>query len=345
MKAVIYCGPGDVRVEDVPLPEAGADELRVKVDACAVCGTDLKTYKHGNPRIKPPLVMGHEFTGLVETVGSNVEGFIVGERVVMATSISCGRCRYCLQGWRNLCVDLAPMGFTYPGGMAEYTVVPSRGIANGHVVKVPPGIPAEQAALSEPLSCAVNAVGQCNLRGGEVVLVIGGGPMGLMNACVARAKGAGKIILAEVSPARLAQAAQFGCDVLVSPEKEDLAARVKGLTEGLGADVVIVAAPAAKPQEMALDLVRRRGTVCLFASLPVGQSMLQLDSRKIHYNELRVIGSSDSTADHVREAVRLMACGAVPTGKLASHTLPLDGIFKAYDLMTSGEALRVILKP
>jgi L-iditol 2-dehydrogenase len=109
--------------------------------------------------------------------------------------------------------------------------------------------------------------------------------------------------------------------------------------------VAIVAAPAIAPQETALDLVRRRGTVCLFASLPVGQCTLRLDSRKIHYGELRVIGSSDSTAEHVREAVRLMACGTIPAAKLASHVLPLDGIFQAYDLMTSGEALRVVLKP
>lgn len=345
MKAVVYYAPGDVRVEDVPMPQPRAGEIRVKVDACAVCGTDLKSYKHGNPRIKAPLVMGHEFTGLIDAIGPRVEGFAEGERVVMATSISCGQCRYCREGWRNLCVDLAPMGFTYPGGMAEYTVVPALAIENGHVVQVPPGIPAEQAALAEPLSCAVNAVRQCGVRRGDVVVVVGAGPMGLMNACVARATGAGTVILAEVSDARLAQAAQFGCDVLVNPEKEDLIQRVKDLTGGLGADVAIIAAPAAKPQEMAPDLVRRRGTICLFASLPVGQSMLQLDSRKIHYGELRVIGSSDSTADHVREAVSLMASGTIPAARLASDVLPLDAVFRAYELITSGEALRVVLKP
>lgn len=345
MKAVVYYAPGDLRVEDVPDPRAGPDEIRVKVDACAVCGTDRKSYQHGNPRIKAPLVMGHEFTGLIDTVGPRVEGFAIGERIVMATSISCGRCRYCREGWRNLCLDLAPMGFTYPGGMAEYTVIPGRAIDNGHVVKVPPDIPAEQAALAEPLSCAVNAVNQCGLRRGDTVVVVGAGPMGLMNACVARAKGAARIVLAEVSQARLAQAAEFGCDVLVNPDMEDLAGRVKELTGGLGADVAIVAAPAAAPQEIALDLVRKRGTICLFASLPVGQSTLRLDSRKIHYGELRLIGSSDSTGQHVREAIELMASGTIPMARLASHVLPLDGIFRAFELMSSGAALRVVLKP
>ncbi len=345
MLAVRYYAPGDIRIEEVPTPEASPGELRVRVDACAVCGTDLKSYQHGNPRIQAPLTMGHEFTGLIDTVGDGVTGFAVGDRIVMATSISCGQCRYCRSGWRNLCVDLAPMGFAYPGGMAEYVVIPERAVVNGHVVQVPDGVPAEQAALSEPLSCAVNAVRQCQVQKGDVVAVLGAGPMGLMNACVARAMGAGTIVLSEIAAPRLAQAAPFGCELLIDASREDLVQRVKQATGGLGADVVIVAAPAAQPQELALDLVRKRGTVCLFASLPVGQSMLQLDSRKIHYGEIRMIGSSDSTAQHVREAVELMATGSVPAARLATHTLPLDGIFQAFDLMITGEALRVVLKP
>jgi L-iditol 2-dehydrogenase len=345
MLAVRYYAPGDIRIEEVPTPEASSGELRVRVDACAVCGTDLKSYQHGNPRIQAPLTMGHEFTGLIDSVGDSATGFSVGQRIVMATSISCGQCRYCRSGWRNLCVDLAPMGFAYPGGMAEYVVIPERAVVNGHVVTVPEGVPAEQAALSEPLSCAVNAVRQCQVQQGDVVAVLGAGPMGLMNACVARARGAGTIVLSEIAAPRRAQAVPFGCDLLIDPSREDLVQCVKQATGGLGADVVIVAAPAAQPQEVALDLVRRRGTVCLFASLPVGRSMLQLDSRKIHYGEIRVIGSSDSTAEHVREAVELMAAGAVPAARLATHSLPLDGIFQAFDLMISGEALRVVLTP
>ena len=137
MRAVVYYAPQDVRNETRPVPTAGAGELRVKVDACAVCGTDLKSYVSGNPRLKAPIVMGHEFTGLIDTVGEGVEGFSVGDRVVMATSISCGECYYCKRGWNNLCVDLAPMGFSYHGGMAEYTVIPARALKNGHVIKVP----------------------------------------------------------------------------------------------------------------------------------------------------------------------------------------------------------------
>jgi L-iditol 2-dehydrogenase len=346
MKAVVYHAPGDIRVEELPVPVCGPDELLVQVDACAVCGTDLKSRKHGNPRIKAPLTMGHEFTGRVQQVGPRaVGGLAAGDRIVMATSISCGDCFYCRRQWPNLCDDLAPMGFSYPGGMAQYVVIPARALRNGHVVKTPRDMVPEHAALSEPVSCAVNSLSQCELQPGDTVLVLGAGPLGLMNACVAKGLGAGKIILSEVNQRRLAQARTVGCDVLVNPIEEDLAERVMDETGGRGADIAIVAAPAAAPQQQAVHLVRKRGTVVLFASLPKGASLLHVDSRPIHYCELRVVGTSDSAPWHVERAVELLASGVVPGDKLATHTLPLGGIEEAFKLMGSGEALRVVLQP
>lgn len=345
MKAVVYHAPNDVRVEDVARPSCGAGELLVKVDACAVCGSDLKSFRHGNPRIKPPLTMGHEFSGVVEQFGEGVSGLAAGQRVVMATTVSCGQCAYCRRGWRNICADLAPMGFSYPGGMAEWVLIPARALRNGHVVKVPPGVKAEHACLAEPVSCAVNSMANSNLAAADAVVVLGAGPMGLLNVAVARAMGAGKIILAEVNEKRLAMAEGFGADVLVNPSREDLARRVLAETGGLGADVAIVAAPARRPQEQALGLVRRRGTVCLFASLPKGDSELTIDSRTVHYGELRLVGSSDSTPEHVTTAVELIASGKVPSDRIVSHVLPLDRVHEAFALMEAGEALRVVLKP
>lgn len=345
MKAVVFYAPGDVRVEDFPKPSCGAGELLVKSDACAVCGSDMKSFYSGNPRIKPPLVLGHEFSGLIEQVGAGVKGFAVGQRVVMATTISCGECYCCKRGWQNLCMNLAPMGFAYHGGMAEYVLIPALAVKNGHVITVPAGLKAEHACLAEPISCAVNSLSNCNMEKGDTVLVMGAGPMGLLNACVAKSLGAGKIILSEVSDARLAQAEGFGCDILVNPAKQDLPAIVKKATDGRGADVAIVAAPAAAPQEQAVHLVRKRGTVCLFASLPKDKCTLQMDSRALHYNEIRLVGTSDSTPEHVRQSVQLMVEGRIPCDKIASHILPLDGIAKAFELMKSGEAMRVVLKP
>jgi L-iditol 2-dehydrogenase len=345
MKAVVFYAPNDIRVEDVPVPVCGDGEALVKVDACAVCGSDLKAAMSGNVRIKPPRTMGHEFTGLIVQLGAGVSGYNLGDRVVMATSISCGKCAYCRRGLRNLCADLAPMGFSYHGGMAEYVAIPARAIENGHLIVTPPAIPADLAALAEPVSCAVNSVAQCNIESNDTVVVVGHGPLGIMNACIARAVGAKKIIVAGRNKNRLAQCAQFGFDRLVNPQEEDLRQVILAETDGLGADVVIVAAPDAAPQEQALSLVRKRGRVMLFASLPVGKNILHLDSRLIHYNELQVLGSSDSTPEHVRSAVETLASGRFPLDKLITHRLPLEGIHKAFELMRTGEALRVVLKP
>ena len=344
MKAIEYHAPGDIRVSSVPVPQCGDDEIRAKVDACAVCGTDLKAFLHGNPRIKAPKIMGHEFTALVETVGTKVRDFQPGQRIVMATSVSCRACFYCSRGLNNLCLDLSPMGFSYNGAMAEYIIIPSQALNNGHVIKVPEGVK-EHAALAEPVSCAVNACGNCNIKKGDTVLVTGAGPMGIINACVARHFGADKIVVAETNQARLDQARDFGFNLLINPDSQDLQQAVLQFTDQIGADVVIVAAPAKEPQEQALDLVRKRGTVCLFASLPANNSKLSLDSRKIHYNEITIVGSSDSTPAHVRSAVEMISDGQIPTEKIATHILSLDDIFKAFDLMQSGEALRVVLKP
>ena len=346
MQAIVYHAPGDIRIEEVPKPTCGEGELLVRIDACAVCGTDLKSKFHGNPRIKAPMIMGHEFTGIVEEISPLLRGdWMPGDRVVMATSVSCGKCPYCLRGWRNLCVDLAPMSFSYPGGMAEYVVVPALALQGGHVIKVPHEVEAKCAALAEPTSCAVNAVSQCGVQQGDTVLVMGAGPMGILNAVVARAFGATTVILSEINPLRRQRADTFGIDGLVDPASTDLAEVVKQKTGGIGVDAVIIAAPAALPQEQAIALVRKRGTVCLFASLPVGKSMLSFDSRPIHYGELRIIGVSDSTPQHVQKAVELIASKKIPADKVASHVLPFDQIDRAFELMQSGEALRVVLIP
>jgi L-iditol 2-dehydrogenase len=346
MKAVRYYGPGDVRVEQVDIPVCGADEVLVKIEACAVCGSDLKTSKVGNPRMKEGAIMGHEFCAVVQEIGPDAAGDLaIGDRIVMATSVSCGECLYCKRGWRNICQDVKPMGFAYDGGMAEYTIIPARALSGGHVIKVPEGLAPEHAALAEPISCAVNSLEQCNIEEGDVVLVVGAGPMGLLNVLVARARGASKIILSEPNAARLEQGRAF-CDVAVNPTEQDLAEVVKAESvDGLGVDVCIVAAPAAGPQEQAVHLVRKRGTVCLFASLPLGRNMLNIDSRAIHYNEIRVVGTSDSTAAHVTEGVEMLSDGRVDGTKIATHILTLDDIAQAFELMISGESLRVVLKP
>jgi L-iditol 2-dehydrogenase len=174
---------------------------------------------------------------------------------------------------------------------------------------------------------------------------MGAGPMGILNALVAREFGAAKVFMSEINPARLAQCHSFGFDRLINPATEDIEKVIRMETDGLGVDVVIVAAPAAFPQEQALTLVRKRGTVCLFASLPVGSSELKIDSRLIHYNEIRLVGTSDSTPAQVEKAVAIIDRDNFPADRIVTHTLPLTGFKQAIELMSSGEALRVVLIP
>jgi L-iditol 2-dehydrogenase len=295
--------------------------------------------------MKAPITMGHEFTGKVIKAGKSVKDFVIGDQIVMATSVSCGECYYCEQGHPNLCMDVAPMGFSYPGGMAEYVVLPELAIENGHVIKVPQTIAGYSSALAEPISCTVNAAENSNIQAGDTVVVVGAGPMGILNACMAAEFGAKKVILSEINEMRLAQAANFGISRLNNPALENLVDCVMEETNGIGADVAIVAAPAAFPQEQALSYVRKRGTVCLFASLPREKSMLALDSRLIHYGELRIVGSSDSTPKQVERALQFIKKYPGIVEKMITHHLPFEKVHTAFELMASGESLRVVLEP
>lgn len=344
MRAVVYHGQLNVKTEDIPYPECGEGEILVKVDGCAVCGSDMKAYKSGNPRMRPPITMGHEFAGVIVESRSDAD-YNLDDRVVMATSVACGECYYCRQGWRNLCANVRPMGFGYNGGMAEYVVIPALAVRGGHVIKVPTSIEPLHAALAEPVSCAVNSCENARVKEGDSVLVMGAGPMGILNALVAREFGASTVIMSEINPVRMAQCNSFNFDRLVNPAEDDLEEIIKEETDGIGVDVAIVAAPAAFPQQQALSLVRKRGSVCLFASLPAGNSELTIDSRIIHYNEINLVGTSDSTPAHVQRAVEIIDGDDFPADLLVTHTLNFDGFEKAIELMISGEALRVVLVP
>ena len=308
MRAVVYHGKGDVRVERVPVPVCGEGGLRVKVEACAVCGSDLKADKSGNPRMRPPIVMGHEFAGVVVESRAGA-AFRVGERVVMATSVACGACAYCARGWRNLCANLRPMGFGYDGGMAECVAIPDAAVRGGHVIRVPASAdPA--AAAGRTVELRRERLRKQRRRRGRPVLVMGA-EMGILNAVAARAR--------FLSETRRAGAVRAFDSTVSSTAVEDLAQAVRDATGGLG-DVVIVAAgrgaAGAGPEPVA-----QRGTLCLFASQA---KHAEFDSRLIHYHELR---------DRI-ERLRAAACRAgggaarlraFPTERLVTHRLPLEG--------------------
>jgi len=348
MKAVRLYGANDLRYEEVPKPSAPPGGLLVKVKACAICGSDVRNVAAGGSShgFTLPRTLGHEIAGVIEEVGPGVEGYEVGQRVVLAVVIPCGRCPYCLSGHHNQCEAKEAISYQYDGGFAEYVVAPEPLVRQGGVLPIPEGIDFYEAALTEPFSCALNGQELSQVGLGDTVVIIGAGPVGNMHAMLARARGATRIILAELMPERLAKAREIGAaDTYVDSGQEDLKEVVMRVTGGRGADVVIVAAPSGQAQVQAINIAARRGRVNLFGGLPKGRSEITVDANVIHYRELFVHGTSDSTFLHMRAILDLMAAGRVNAKPLITKVLPLSRYQEGFELARSGSALKVLLSP
>jgi len=345
MKAVVYYAPGDIRVEDRPAPPKENDSMIAKVKCCAICGTDVKIYKSGNPRCVPPRIIGHEMVGTLEHVGNEVEGFYAGENVTLATTIACGVCDYCKIGLSNICPDAKPISYDFDGAFAEYIKIPHEAIAGGNVIKVPDGEDIEKYAISEPLSCAVNAQNIIGVGGNDTVVVVGGGPLGAIHAELAKANGAGKIIVVASAGPRFEFLKMLKDITLIDRKSEDVKKRALELTGGLGADAVIVCAPSKEAMEESLSLARKGGRISYFSSLPKDDSELCLDSRAIHYGELVVAGCSDSRPEHVSAAVGLITSGKINSEAIITHRIQIDDFAKGIELMISKESLKVLIYP
>ena len=356
MRAIVYGGVGQFELKDVPEPALEPGGLLATVDCCGICGTDYKLFHNANPRFPPGSILGHEFVATVSDVsdpsdksdGSDgsggAEGFAPGDRVTMATTVACGQCALCRRGLGNMCPDAKCVGAAYQGAFAERIPIAAHAIRMGNVLRVPASLSSGAAALTEPLSCVVNAQEVARVGEGHRVVVVGAGPLGCMHAQVARARGARQVVVVQRSRPRCERARQFDVDAVVCSLDEDVAERVRELTDGRGADRVIVCAPDRGAQEQSLALAAKGGVVSLFASLPKGASEIALDSRLIHYGELAVVGCSDSRPEHAREALRLLDTGAVDAGKLITHTVGLDGVLDGIAIMRQKVGLKVLVQ-
>ncbi len=340
---VVYRAPREVEIRRMERPPAvGRGEVLVRVEACAICGTDIKSYSKGNPRIQPPQTMGHEFAGTVEALGEGVTAARRGARVVMATTVGCGECRYCRAGRSNLCRAAEAMGFQYAGAMAPWVVIPERGVQLGHLVEVG-DLEAGVASLAEPLSCVVNGLSRVPWNEIENVLVLGLGPLGFLHALAARARGAKRIVCSEFPGARANLARELGFEEIVPPAELD--ERYRDFTGGEGFDLVVVTAPHNATQARSPMYARKGGFVSFFASLPKGDEMLAVDSRLIHYGELVVFGTSDSTPAHVRDAVALLQRETGTFARLVTHRLPTRDFVTAMNEIALGRVVKAVLVP
>lgn len=333
MLAARLYGPGDLRVEDVPRPEPGPGEVLIRVDRALTCTTDLKIFRQGtHPALGPlPSLFGHELAGEVAAVGDGVKSPVVGQRVAVGNSAPCGRCPYCRRAEFSLCAR--PVFFF--GAFAQYALIPAP-IVETNVYPIPPDLPAAHAALVEPLACALRAVEVAGVGWGTGVLILGGGPLGLMLARTAKIRGA-RVAVVDRHPERLAVARRLGADLA-------LPAGPASQAFGDGPDVVFEAVGRPEAWEEAARLVRPGGLVILFGGCPPGTRAC-FDTGRVHYQELTLRGVFHHHPTHIRTALRLLAGGAVPAEAFISGEVPLSRLGEALELMAARRGLKYAVNP
>jgi L-iditol 2-dehydrogenase len=345
MRAAVFEDIEKMVVKEVETPKVDDDSLLVRVRACAVCGSDIRIYHYGNPRVKPPQIIGHEIAGDVVEVGSQVNRFKPGDRVAIGADVPCGECAFCRDGMANNCAVNYAMGYQFPGGFSEYLLIDPLVISYGPIHKIPDNLDYDEAALAEPLACCINGLELAWVSLGDIVVIIGAGPVGCMMAELARYMGARKVIVSQRSKTRLEMAKKYDIDVLISATEEDFTQRVMEETGGLGADVVATACSSLEAQAQAIPVIKNRGRINFFAGLPKGTDPLILDTNIIHYKESYLFGSHGSTPRHHRMALEMLASGRINARKFISHKFGLDQIMDAFNMVESRQGMKVVVNP
>jgi L-iditol 2-dehydrogenase len=345
MKAAVLDALNSVSVKDVKMPPCGDDEAILKVLACAVCGSDIRIFHYGNDRVKPPAVIGHEIAGEVVEVGRKVTRVRKGDRVAIGADVPCGTCHWCTNGMGTNCRINYAIGYQFPGGFQEYMLLNGTTLSYGPVTPIPDGLSFAEAAIAEPLACAVNGLELARFGLGKSLCIIGLGPIGCMMLELSRVYGASQVFAAQRSPKRLDMARRFLPEArFIATEQENLVETVMKETGGEGVDLAITTAGTVQAHEDAILMVRHRGYVNLFGGLK-NQPKLTIDSNLIHYKECYVMGSHGSLPRHHEAAVGLIARGFVQAAHYISAVYPLEGIRDALEYHESRKGLKVIVAP
>jgi len=344
MRAALFHGPGRLTIEDVPRGVPGPGEISVAVHAAATCGTDLKSYRRGHPKLFPslPSRFGHEFAGVVDEVGDGVEGFTVGQRVVAANTAPCGHCWACTKQRPSLCENLEFLN----GAFAEQVVVPAA-IVSRNTYVLPDSVSFASAAPLEPLATVVHGMAEAGVELGDTVVVHGCGPIGLMFVRLCRLRGA-QVIATDRSATRLAQAREAGAhtvDLTDLATTADRSAAVRELTEGgRGADVAVEAVGLPEVWEQTVESLRPGGTALLFGG-PKAGSRFSVDAVAMHYSEYTLKGVFHHTPQFVKTALELLSSGDLDGESLISEHRPLDALVDSLEDMAVGRGAKYLLTP
>lgn len=347
MQAAVYHGPDDIRVEAVPIPQIGPNEILIRVLSANICGTDLRIL-HGHHRHYPEgtvRIPGHEVAGEIVDLGENVTKFQVGERVFIAPNMGDGDSRETISGNNNLDPNFRAIGINLDGAFAQFMRVPPEAVLQGNVMRISPDADPAVAALIEPLACVLRGQNAVNVHSGDVVVVMGAGPIGILHMLLAQVRGAARVLVSEPLKNRRAQALVLGADQVIDPVNEDLASIVRDASGGRGADVIIVAAPSKIAQASALQIAAVGGRINLFGGLPKDDPFIQFDSNSVHYKELIVTGTTACSTYDCLQAADLVNSGGIDLTKLITSRFSLRDAQAAFAAAEDGTNLRVSLVP
>ena len=342
MKAAVLRGKLDLSVEEIEKPSIGSGDILVKVKAASICGTDVRMYKNGRAGIdaEHPMVIGHEFAGIIEEVGSDITAYQVGQHVAIAPNFGCGTCDWCITGQTNACPDYRAFGISVPGGFEEYVRIPADAINQGNVMVLDDETSFAEAALVEPLSCVYNGQTRMALEPGADVLLIGAGPIGIMHAKLALLRGAARVFVNDLSQERLDQIAELVPGVI--PVSGDIAAEIRAHT-GRGVDGCIIAAPAPIAQTQSLAYMNMNGKVLFFGGLPKDRENVTLNTNLLHYRQLAIVGCTGQSLTDYRTCAKLLNTGRISLKEIISNTYAIDDFCDAMEAAAATKGLKHVI--
>jgi L-iditol 2-dehydrogenase len=344
MKAAIYFAPNDIHVQDIPAPRlAKQSGLLLKVLACGLCGSDLRTLQTGHPKVTPPFILGHEICGEVVDIEPGVATPIKpGSRLAVAPLVFCGQCRYCQAGHFQFCEHYREIGQSWPGGFEEYMLIPPEALERGVIHAIPESLDPAHAAVSEPLAACLHSLDSLNFELTRTVVIFGAGTIGCLLLQLLRLKGVQYITLIDPNESRLRIADRFHPDKTINISQLDTS--IEETVSNQRFDLVFTATASPIVQSQALNIVEKGGQIVVFSGLPREQSEIKIDYNQIHYRNLRIVGSSIYAPTHHEKALGLIAEGKIKVEELITRYSLINFQQGVRDAM-SGKIIKAVFLP
>lgn len=340
MQALRLYGTNDLRLEEIPVPEIGGDEILLKTEAAAICGTDIRMWKNGQKGVdeRNPLTLGHEFAGTIVKTGSKVSYYKAGMKVAMQPNIGCGICDRCVSGAFHLCEDYKAFGINMDGAFADYVKIPAQAVIRGNLMVLPEGVSPEEAAVAEPLSCAYNGFTKCHVKPGETAMVVGAGAIGMCHAMLLHMAGA-RVLVNDIQEERLAYCKRI-FPFIETCSGDHLEEFIQNWTGGKGLDVAVAACPSAQVQAMLPGFMNIGGRVNFFGGIPADRQPVPIDTNLVHYRELYLTGSTRSSIAQFRKTMEFVAGGLLRVKPLITNTYPLGGWEAAFENAAAAKGIK-----